>query len=96
MVTGNITQRRFKELYPDEDPSRYPDVDRGLGFFDFHFRPHLNSPHFPKVRREILEELAKELKEPIYALDDQCALKIVDGKIEVVGEGECLILNKDR
>ncbi|MCH8225982.1 MAG: Type 1 glutamine amidotransferase-like domain-containing protein [Chloroflexi bacterium] len=95
MVTGNITQRRLKELYPDEDPLRYPDVDKGLEFFDFHFRPHLNSPHFPRVRREVLEKLSKELKGPIFALDDQCALKIVDGKIEIIGEGEHLVLNKD-
>jgi len=95
MVAGNITQRRLKELYPDEDSLRYPDVDKGLEFFDFHFRPHLNSSHFPRVRREILEGLAKDLKEPIYALDDQCALKIVDGKIEIVGEGEHLIFNRD-
>lgn len=95
MVTGNLVLRHNKLLYPDEAPTKYPS-NEGLGFFDFHFRPHLNSPYFPKVRREILEELAKEVKGPIYALDDQSALKIVDGKIEVVGEGECLILNKDR
>ena len=95
MVTGSIAQRRLKELYPDENPARYPNIDKGLGFFNFHFRPHLNSPHFPRVRREVLEGLAKELKEPTYALDDQCALKIVDGKIEVVGGGEYFILNKN-
>ncbi|MBI1984602.1 MAG: Type 1 glutamine amidotransferase-like domain-containing protein [Candidatus Wildermuthbacteria bacterium] len=94
MATGkSLALRNHVKLYPDEAPMKYPD-DEGLGFFNFHFRPHLNSPDFPKVRREVMEELAKEIKEPIYALDDQSALKIVDGKIEVVGEGECLILNK--
>jgi hypothetical protein len=28
----------------------------------------------------------------VYALDDQCALSVIDGKIEVVGEGEHLTL----
>lgn len=95
MVTGNIAQRRLKELYPDEDPGSYPEIHTGLAFFDFHFRPHLNSPYFPRVRREILEGLATELKGPVYALDDQSALKIVDDKIEVIGGGEYLILNKE-
>lgn len=94
MATGKIDQRRMSDLYPDEDPTRYPDVDKGLEFFDFHFRPHLNSPYFPRVRREILEELAKELEGPIYAVDDQSALKIVDGNIEIVGGGEHLVFNK--
>ena len=94
MVAGNLALRHNEQLYPDEDPAKYPS-EQGLGFFDFHFRPHLNSSHFPRVRREILEALAKDLTEPIYALDDQSALKIVDGKIEVIGEGEYLVLNKN-
>jgi len=34
--------------------------------------------------------MRKKLKYPIYALDDQSALKIIDGKIEVVGKGKYL------
>jgi len=61
---------------------------------NFHIRPHFNSPEFPNVRKEILQEVAKEIKEPIYVLDDQSALKVVDEKVEVVTEGEYMVFNK--
>ena len=88
VTTENLALSTAKRLY-------YPDLkgrpgEKGLGFFNFHFRPHLNSPHFPKVRRKFLEKMRKELKDPIYALDDQSALKIQNGKIDVVGEGKYL------
>lgn len=67
--------------------------ERPLGFVRFHVRPHLNSPYFPGVRRESMEKMAREIKEPIYALDDQSAVKVRDGKVEVVSEGESLVFN---
>ena len=60
----------------------------GLGFVDFEIRPHLNSPHFPKVRLDFLEKLAHETKISFYAIDDQTAIKVVDKKISIVSEGE--------
>lgn len=87
-ATKGLTFSQSKRLY-DEDPSDERD-EEGLGFLDFHFRPHLNSPKFPKVREEFIRETAKEknIKTPVYALDDNCALKIDGDTIEVVGGGE--------
>lgn len=70
------------------------ETNEGLAFVDFYIRPHLNSSKFTHARREALEKNAKEISETIYALDDQMALKVVDGKVEVVGEGEYIIFNK--
>jgi len=70
------------------------EIKEGLGFVDFYIRPHLNSPKFPNTRKEFLEEIAKQIPQTIYGLDDQMALKVVDGKVEAVGEGEYLIFNK--
>ena len=56
---------------------------------DCNFIPHLNSPWFPQARKEVVEALT-DLKHPLYALDDESALKIVEGRIEVVTEGEYL------
>lgn len=67
--------------------------ERALGFVNFHTRPHLNAPKFPKLRKELLEEMAKELKEPMFAIDDQTAIKVTDTSIEVVSEGEYLKFN---
>jgi len=90
VTTKNLILSQSKRLYYENIPEDYS--DEGLGFFSFHFRPHLNSPDFPKVRREFLQEIRKELNDPIYALDDQSALKIQDEKIEIVSEGEYIIL----
>lgn len=67
--------------------------EEALGFVDFYIRPHLNSPDFPHANKEYLEDVAKEINSTIYALDDMSAVKVIDEQIEVVTEGEFLILN---
>jgi dipeptidase E len=67
---------------------------RALGLMNFHFRPHLNSPYFPKVRERFIKEIAKKIKEPIYALDDESAIKVKDGKVKIVSEGRYIVFNE--
>ena len=70
------------------------EAKEGLGLVDFYFRPHWNSPISPHSHTEVLAEIAKQIPETIYALDDQMAIKVVDGKVEVIGEGEYLVFNQ--
>ena len=65
----------------------------GLGFVDFYFFPHLNSPHFNLRKEEIIREAVKDIHGKVYAMDDNSALKIVDGKVEIISEGEYLVFN---
>lgn len=51
-------------------------------------RPHFNSPLFPNIRDKALQKIAVGLPVPLYAIDDQTAIKVVDGNITVVSEGE--------
>ncbi|MEK7552668.1 MAG: Type 1 glutamine amidotransferase-like domain-containing protein [Patescibacteria group bacterium] len=67
--------------------------EKALGFVDFYIRPHFNSPDFPQANREYLLEVAREIPNTIYALDDLSAVKVVDGKAEIISEGEYLVLN---
>ena len=46
------------------------------------------------MRRENIEKVGKEISRPIYALDDNSALKIVDNKIEVISEGKWFVINE--
>jgi len=69
-------------------------TEKALGFVNFYTRPHFNSPDFPQATKDYLEEVAKDIPDTIYALDDDSALKVVDGKVEVITEDEYLILNK--
>ncbi|MDE1865424.1 MAG: Type 1 glutamine amidotransferase-like domain-containing protein [Candidatus Micrarchaeota archaeon] len=64
------------------------DAPPGLGYVDFNFRPHLNSPYFPKVRDANLRKSARRLDGELYALDDNSGIVWVDGKINVVSEGK--------
>jgi dipeptidase E len=61
---------------------------RGMGLVDFVLRPHLNAEYFPAATMEMMERAAAKVDAPLYAIDDQTAIKVVDGKAEVVSEGE--------
>lgn len=64
-----------------------------LNLIDIIFRPHLNARYFSLVNKAELATRAEDLKYPVYALDDNSALKIVDGNIEVISEGDWLKFN---
>ena len=62
--------------------------DRGLGVVDFSIFPHLDYPAFPENAMPFAERWAATLGNPSYAIDDETALKVVDGRVEVVSEGQ--------
>lgn len=62
--------------------------DKSLGFVDFAIHPHLDYEGFPKNSRANLEKLAATLPMPSYAIDDQTAIKVSNGTVEVVSEGK--------
>ena len=65
----------------------------GLNYVDFYILPHLNNEYFTGVRKENIEQAIKGMTEKIYVLDDNGALKVVDGKVDIVTEGEYLEFN---
>ena len=87
------------ETFEDEDYDLLGPEDESsaktLKFVNFVFRSHLNSSLFPLLTKEKLEKKMKYFEVPMYALDDNSALKIVDGKVEVISEGEYLILSNN-
>ena len=60
---------------------------KSLGLLDFALHPHLDYPAFPENSLANLEKLAATIPVPSYAIDDQTAIKVTDGTIEVVSEG---------
>ncbi|EKE15784.1 MAG: hypothetical protein ACD_11C00105G0009 [uncultured bacterium] len=81
----NLDLSTSERLY-DEKPGEN-DKDKGLGYVDFLVRPHLNSPYFPKLNLENLEKMSQEFPDTFYAIDDQTAIKIIDGEMRVISEG---------
>ena len=64
--------------------SSAPD-DRTLGVVDFSIFPHLDA--FPTNTMADAERWAAEIGSPAYAIDEQTAITVVDGSVEVVSEG---------
>lgn len=63
------------------------DGDRTLGLVDFSIFPHLDHPDLPENTMADAERWAAGMQVPAYAIDDQTAIKVVDGEVEVVSEG---------
>jgi dipeptidase E len=61
--------------------------DRALGVVDFSIFPHLDHPDLPHNTMAHAERWAAGLSCPAYAIDDQTAIKVTDGTVEVVSEG---------
>ncbi len=62
--------------------------DRALGVVDFSIFPHLDYPGFTENTMAHAERWAAEIGVPSYAIDDGTAIKVVDGEVEVVSEGQ--------
>jgi dipeptidase E len=61
--------------------------DRALGIVDFSIFPHLDHPDLPENTMADAERWAARLSNPAYAIDDETAIKVTDGAVEVVSEG---------
>ncbi len=62
--------------------------DRTLGVVDFSIFPHLDHELMPGNTMAEAERWATDIAGPAYAIDDETAIKVVDGAVEVVSEGQ--------
>jgi dipeptidase E len=61
--------------------------DETLGLVDFAMYPHLDNEMLPENTMANAEKWAAGMPVPGYAMDDETAIKVVDGAVEVVSEG---------
>lgn len=61
--------------------------DKTLGLVDFSMFPHLDYPGFLNNTMASAERWAATMPVQAYATDDQTALKVIDGTVEVISEG---------
>jgi dipeptidase E len=67
---------------------RPPDGDeRALGVVDFAMFPHLDHEDLPSNCMANAETWAAGIAVPAYAIDDQTAIQVTDGMVEVISEG---------
>jgi dipeptidase E len=62
-------------------------IDKGLGLVDFALLPHVDHKDHPESSMANAERMAAEVPVPTYAIDEETAIKVVDGAVEVVSEG---------
>ena len=67
---------------------RSTDGDRTLGIVDFSIFPHLDHELMPDNTLAAAEAWAADIGGPAYAIDDHTAIRVTDGTIEVISEGE--------
>ena len=93
MVVGRFIPNELYELvYPEEN---FGNIDiPALGLRDFCFIPHLDSDYFTHIRKENLERLKDRFPCDVYATDDETALRIDDGNIDIVGTGNSWVFEK--
>jgi dipeptidase E len=95
MVTPGLNydpdRLEWEGVYYDDEYEEAAPKDAGsawsMGLVGFAFRPHLNADYFPvAIDMQMMARAAAKLDIPLYAIDDETAIKVVDG--EVVSEGE--------
>lgn len=93
-----MTSLRLNARYgdgKDRDSRHAPEnqiSDATLSLTTILFRPHYNSPNFPLIREDFMRKVAADHEQPIYAVDDQTAVRIIDGRANVISEGKWLLL----
>jgi dipeptidase E len=82
-----LTSEAIVFTTPQGDIERTLMTAHGVGLVDFALIPHLDNPDHPDASLANAEKWAAKIPVPTYAIDDQSAVKVTDGAIEVVSEG---------
>jgi len=61
--------------------------DETLGMVGFSIFPHLDHPELPDNSMANAEKWAAGMSVPSYAIDDETAIQVIDGVVEVISEG---------
>jgi dipeptidase E len=68
--------------------------DEALGVVDFSIFPHLDYPDWPDNTLDSARQWATKIPGPAYAIDDETAISVVDGTVEIVSEGHWELFNR--
>lgn len=85
LSAGSMIMTSFGTTYGNH--TLPPETKKSLGLVDIALHPHLDYPTFPQNSLANLEKLAAMIPVPSYLIDDQTAIKVTDGNIEVISEG---------
>lgn len=85
----------YDDQYDEVGPKEFS-RNQTLGLVDFQIRPHLGADYFPRATADNMARWAArpEVTVPLYGIDDQTALKVVDGQVDVITEGTWKLFNE--
>ncbi|MFF2525361.1 Type 1 glutamine amidotransferase-like domain-containing protein [Streptomyces liangshanensis] len=63
------------------------EVEPPFGLFDWYLKPHLYSPDFPERDDAWADRIVARADFPVYFLDDDTAVRVRNGTVDVVSEG---------
>ena len=69
--------------------------DRALGLVDFAMFPHLDHENLPDNSLANAEKWAAGMSVPAYLIDDQTAIQVVDGAVDVISEGHWKLVTQE-
>jgi dipeptidase E len=81
-----VMSPRIGREFVSWDPALAPG-DETLGVVDFSICPHIVEPGGAGNTMAAAEKWAAALDNPAYAIDDETAIRVVDGRVDVVSEG---------
>jgi dipeptidase E len=84
VMTPRIGQEFVQWIPPSTDDSKN---DSTLGLVDFSIYPHLATDGMPGNSMAGAEKWASKISGPGYAIDDETAIKVTDGIVEIISEG---------
>ena len=73
---------------PQGDVNRFLVTGQGAGLVDFAVIPHFEHADHPDASLANAERWAARIPAPTYAIDDETAIRMVDGATQVVSEGQ--------
>jgi dipeptidase E len=75
-------------ILPDGDIRTTLVTAKGMGLTDFAIIPHFRNPNHRDASPANAEAWAARLPVPVYAIDEDSAIKVDNGRVEVVSEGQ--------
>ncbi len=109
MVVTSVIGETYTSEPPEEDDIQSTDfslttpqgesfqitlaVAPGLGWVDFALIPHVDHERFPENSMASVETWSPMVPAPLYALDEQSAIQVIDGNIEIISEGNWKLFN---
>jgi dipeptidase E len=96
MIFSRNLSARTGEAFGEQDDLRILGAATArspFGLFDWYLKPHLNSPDFPNRTERWFEKAAAKLGFPVYAIDDDSAVRVRGEATDVVSAGRWRLLN---